>query len=142
MHIIGDVRYANKKLNRPYAAYETLPDQSVALHAYSIKLQKSIIDKTKKLKPSENSKKMDPPRDDNNDTKNHVHDDHHSDDDKTTANDDDDDDDDDDVHVDHNMDEYHYWKAPIPETWESYFDCTQSMIDAWEEQYPIAVVSE
>jgi 23S rRNA-/tRNA-specific pseudouridylate synthase len=30
-----------------------------------------------------------------------------------------------------------YFQAPIPKTWHHYFNCTQSMIDAWERQYPI-----
>jgi 23S rRNA pseudouridine1911/1915/1917 synthase len=28
-------------------------------------------------------------------------------------------------------------KAPIPPSWETYFRCTQDMIDAWEEEYAI-----
>ena len=117
MPILGDVRYADQ---------ETLPDQSVALHAYSLKLHKSVVDRTRKSKSSLSSK-IDPQQEE---PHGHMTGSNNNENDRAVTIVD---------HIDTTDDEYHYWKAPIPKTWEKYFHCTQSMIDSWEEQFPVTV---
>ena len=104
MTVVGDVRYGSD-----HNDVVPLPDQSVALHAYSIRLKRDVVDKTKTKRRHD----MEPAETTNNNQHGH-----------TDNNDDDDD------------NNYYYWKASIPNTWDEYFGCTQAMIDQWEDQYP------
>jgi hypothetical protein len=125
--VCGDLRYDS--------SLTPLPDQSVALHAYSITMKKSILDKTKprqKAIPdvdvviSESKENLTNQDDETTAQNNNGH-----------------------SKVDINFPEnprdgslydtsqYCQWIAPLPPTWSIYFHCTQSMIDAWKNQFPL-----